>query len=92
MLLMLLINTGGYTWGCLKENRVCIRNRHDEISLLHGKLSSPLSSGSLVLLSISLVEVGNLGDERIIRVGISEQRADGKQDLGQGEGRRPLVF
>ena len=41
---------------------------------------------------IALVDVGDLGHERIIWVGVSQQRADGEQNLGDGEGGRPLVF
>ena len=41
---------------------------------------------------IALENVGNLGDERIIWVGVGQQRADREEHLGDGEGGRPLVF
>jgi len=36
--------------------------------------------------------VGNLRHKGIIRVGVVEQGAQGDEDLGDGEGRRPLIL
>lgn len=49
--------------------------------LTHGVLASPLSCGLLIPLLVSLEDVCNLRHQRIIRVGVSEQRANGQQDL-----------
>ena len=42
--------------------------------------------------AVRLVNVGDLGHQRIIGVGVGEQRADGEKDLGDGERGRPLVL
>lgn len=41
---------------------------------------------------IALVDVGDLGHERVVRVRVSQERADREQDLGDGQGGRPLVL
>ncbi len=51
----------------------------------HGVLSAPFSGGGLVLWSVGLVDVGDLWDKWIIWVGITQQGADGEEDLGDGE-------
>ena len=58
----------------------------------HGVLTSPLSGSCLVLGSVALVDVGDLWHEWIIWVWISQERTDGEQDLGDGQGWRPLVL
>ena len=45
-----------------------------------------------MLCLIALENVGNLRDERVIWVGVSQERADGEEHLGDGESGRPLVF
>ena len=45
-----------------------------------------------MLSPVVLVEVRDLRHERIIRVGIGQERADREQHLGDGEGGRPLVL
>ena len=45
-----------------------------------------------MLCLIALENVGNLRDERVIWVGVSQERADGEEHLGDGECGRPLVF
>jgi hypothetical protein len=54
-------------------------------------LAGPLASSRLVPGTVSLVDVGNLGHQRVVRVGICEHRADGKENLGDCESRAPLV-
>ena len=58
----------------------------------HGILSSPLSGGCLIFWLVSLVDMSDFWHEGIIWVGIGQQRTDGKQDLGDGEGWRPLFL
>ena len=41
---------------------------------------------------IALIDVSDLGDERVIRIRVRQQRADREEDLGDGESGRPLVF
>ena len=38
-----------------------------------------------MLCLIALENVGNLRDERVIWVGVSQERADGEEHLGDGE-------
>merc|ERR1711912_68003 len=58
----------------------------------HGVFASPLLGGSLVLWSVSLEDLSNLGHQRIIWVGVGEKGGDGQQHLGDGEGWRPLLL
>ena len=60
--------------------------------LRHCIFTSPLSRSFFVPGSIRFVNMGNLRDKRVIRVGISEQRTDGEQDLRDRESRGPLFF
>lgn len=55
------------------------------------KARGPRSRSLVVLFPVRLVDAGDLGDQRVVRVAICEQRADGQQDLGDGERRRPLA-
>lgn len=70
---------GGW-WADLLEN--C---RSDSV------LASPLTSRRFVPRAVGLVDVGNLGHERVVWVGVCEHGADRKQDFRDGEGRAPLV-
>ena len=45
-----------------------------------------------MLLLIALENVGDLGDERIIGVGVGQQRADREEHLRDSESGRPLIF
>ena len=45
-----------------------------------------------MLLLVALVGVGDFRDERVVGVGVREQRADGEEDLRDGESGRPLVL
>ena len=58
----------------------------------HGVLPSPLLGGRVVLGSVSLEDLSNLRHERIIRVGVRQQGADGEENLGDSEGWRPLLL
>ena len=58
----------------------------------HSIFAGPLTGGSFVLALISLVLVSDVGDKRIIWVGVAEEGADGQQDLGDSESRTPLIF
>lgn len=49
-------------------------------SMLDGILASPLPSRRLVAWAIGFVDVGNLGNERIIRVRVRQHGADGQKD------------
>ena len=59
--------------------------------LLTGILASPLPSVCLVAGSVCLVGVCDLGNERIVGVGVSQHGADRQQDLGDCESWRPLI-
>lgn len=52
------------------------------LDFLDGVLSCPLSGCSLVTRAVSLVDMCDLGNERVVRVGIGQHGADGEQDYG----------
>jgi len=56
-----------------------------EFACSHGIFSSPFSSGGFILWLIGLVDVSDLWNQRIVWVGITQQGADGEQDLGDGK-------
>ena len=58
-------------------------------SLSHGVLGGPLLGELVVLGAVGLEEAGDVGDERVVGVGVGEERADGEEDLGDGESGRP---
>ena len=58
----------------------------------HGVPLGPLASRSVMACYVSLVDVGNLWHERIIRVGVSQERADREKHLRDREGWWPLVL
>ena len=45
----------------------------------HGILAGPLAGQLVVPLPVRLVYPGNLGDQRVVRVRVAQQRADGQQ-------------
>ena len=45
-----------------------------------------------MLLPVLLVLGGDGGDQRVGGVAVAEEAADGEEDLGDGEGRGPLVL
>ena len=59
---------------------------------LLGVLARPVRGRLVVHGAVGAVEVRNLGDERIVRVRVREKRANRKQHLGDGQGRRPVVL
>ena len=62
------------------------------LSFSHGILSSPFSGSSLVLCFVSLVDLGNLWHQGIIRVGITQQWAEWEENLGDGKSWGPLLL
>ena len=58
----------------------------------HGVALGPFASSLVVRVLVLLVDVGDLGDEGIVRVGIRQQWADREENLGDGERGRPLVL
>ena len=75
----------------LQSHSVVVTSEGD-LSCSHGVTSSPLAGRLVMLLLIALENVGDLRDERVIRVGVSEQRADREEHLGDSESGRPLIF
>ncbi len=59
---------------------------------LHGVFGRPLPCGAVVLDSVGFQELGNVGDERVIRVGVGKERTNTKQNLAYGEGGTPLIL
>lgn len=41
---------------------------------------------------VRFVNMSNLGNERVVRIRVREQRADAEEDLRYGESRRPLLL
>ena len=62
------------------------------MSCSHSVFSSPFSGCGLIFWLVSLVDMGNLWDQRIIWIGVSQQGADGKKNLGDGECWWPLLL
>ena len=66
---------------------------HDaSVACSRGIPAGPVARSCVVALPVVLVHRGDLGHERIIRVGVGQQRADGEKHLGDGERRRPLIL
>jgi len=59
---------------------------------LHRVLARPLFRSRIVLGPVRLVQFSNLRNQRIIRVRISQQRANRQQHLRDGESRGPLTL
>lgn len=59
--------------------------------ILTGILSGPLPSVSLVTAAVGLVGVCDLGNKRIVGVGVSQHGADRQENLGDCESWRPLI-
>jgi hypothetical protein len=49
------------------------------MSTLDGVLSGPLPGGGLVASAVGLVDMCDLGDERVVGVGVCEHGADGEE-------------
>ena len=56
---------------------------------LHSVFTSPFAGVFFELLLVGLVEASDIGNERIVGVGVGQQGADGEEDLGDGEGGGP---
>lgn len=63
-----------------------------EFRLLHGILGSPLSRSTIVSGTIRLEQLGNIGHQGIVRVGIRQERTNTEQDLANGQCWTPLVL
>jgi hypothetical protein len=59
---------------------------------LHCVLGSPLPSSTVVPGSVCFQQLRNIWDQRIVWVGVGQKRADGEQDLADGQCRTPLVL
>ena len=58
----------------------------------HRESAGPLAGRSIVSFEVSLKYIGDFRDKRVVRVAITHKRADWKQNLRDGERRRPLVL
>ena len=56
------------------------------VAFSHSILASPFSGGGLILGTVSLVDVSDLRHERVVRIGVSQQRADRQEHLRDGQG------
>ena len=52
----------------------------------------PFLGGGFELGPIALVELGDLWHERVVGVGVGEERGDGEQNFRDGECGRPLIL
>ena len=64
----------------------------DSRRLLHGILRRPLSGRAIVPSLIGLQKLRNVGDKGVFGIGIGQKRANGKQDLANGQCRTPLIL
>lgn len=84
--------TGTYTRTdreCYKQDRL---RRPVRRLTLHGIPLRPGPGGALVLVPVRLVHVRDLRNQRIIRVWVTQQGADGQQHLGNSQSGAPLVL
>ena len=58
----------------------------------HCIFTSPFAGVSIVLRLVGLKQLCDLRDEGVVGICISEKRANGQEDLGNGQSRGPLVF
>lgn len=72
----------------LSKRRVCLRWPEQS----DGKLLCPLLGGCFVLGTVCLVNVCYFRHERVVWVCVGQKRADGKEDLGDGQSRGPLFL
>lgn len=63
-----------------------------ETESAHCVLLGPGPCSFLIALPLVLVHVGDLRDKGVVRVGVSEERADGEEDLWYGQCRAPLLL
>ena len=71
------------------------RSQINEIGLvfhsrLHCVLGGPITRGGVVLSLVVLQLVSDVWHQRVLRIWVGEQRANAKQDLGDGQCWRPL--
>jgi hypothetical protein len=59
---------------------------------LHGIFRRPFPRSAIVPSFVSFEKLGNVWDQRVIGVGVSEQTTNGKQNLTNGQGWTPLVL
>lgn len=60
--------------------------------ILTGIISGPLPSVTIVLVAVGHIDVCDLGDKRLVEVGISQQGANQHENLGHADVWRPLVL
>ena len=60
--------------------------------LLHGILRSPLSGRAIVPSLVRLQKLSNVRNKGVFGVRVSQEGANGKQDLANGQCRTPLVL
>lgn len=58
----------------------------------HRVLARPLARRLLVPRAVGLVDVRDLGHQRVVRVGVGKQRANGEQHFRQRQSGRPLLL
>jgi len=74
--------------------KVLVQSRHPfhgTKGVLHSIFPCPFPCRGFVTGTVRLVHVGNIRHQRIIRIGVSQHRADGEQNLRDCQRRRPLV-
>ena len=75
----------------IEKKLIQVRQRCNS-SRLCGVPLGPQLGNAVVLLPVLRVLSGNGADQRVRGVAVAEQGADGEEDLGDGEGRGPLVL
>jgi len=66
------------------------RRWHMTSRRLHGVLLGPLLGHLDVLAVVALEDARDLGHQRVVGVGVAQERTDRQQNLADGESRRPL--
>jgi hypothetical protein len=70
---------------------IIARRQEEVFFLLTGILSGPLLGIGFIFGAVGLVEVCDLWDKRIVRVGVGQHGADRQQNLGDCKSWRPLI-
>ena len=63
-----------------------------QFAILHGVLRRPLSRCTIVPGSIRLEQLGNVRNQRIVRIGVRQQRANTQQNFTDRQCWTPLVL
>jgi len=68
------------------------RRGEPRVQILHRVLGRPLPRRGVVPGAVRPIDLRDLRHQRVVRIRVGEERADGQQDLREGQGGAPLVL